>query len=84
MGKEASPTNPSQWWYRTLLQNVKIFDEMYRLVAKNGSRISATKFKNMDTIAMVIIEARDIIVASDGVKTDVEHAVQWVSLTMIN
>jgi hypothetical protein len=75
MGEEASPTNPSKW-YRTLLQNLKIFDEMYRVVvAENGSRISASNFKNMDTIAMVILEARDNIFADDGVKTDVENAV---------
>ena len=30
---------------------VKIFDEMYRAVTKNGSRITASKFQNMDTIA---------------------------------
>ena len=79
---EASPTNPAQW-YQALLKNVKMFDAMYRAVARNGPSISAIKFQEMDTIAMVILDARDNIVAANGVKTDVEYAVQWVSLTMM-
>ena len=79
---EASPTNPSQW-YHALLQNITIFDDVYRAVARNGPSISAIKFQEMDTIAMVILEARDNIVAADGVTTDVENAVQWVSLKMM-
>ena len=82
MGEEPSPRNPSQW-YKTLLHNVKSFDEMYRAVGKNGSRITASKFQIMDTIAMVIIEARDHIIANDGIKSEVENSVQWVSLKMM-
>ena len=51
---------------------------MYHMVAENGSRISTSKFQEMDAIAMVIIEARDNIVAADSVNTVVENAVQWV------
>ena len=79
---EASPTQCAHW-YQALLQNVKMFDAMYRAVARNGPSISASKFKELDTIAMVILEARDNIVAADGVKNDVENAVQWVSLQMM-
>jgi hypothetical protein len=79
---EASPTKCAHW-YLALLQKVKMFDAMYRAVARNGPSISAIKFQEMDTIAMVILEARDNIVAADGVTTDVENAVQWVSLTMM-
>jgi hypothetical protein len=82
MGEEASPTKCAQW-YQALLQNVRMFDAMCRAVARNGPRISAIKFQKMDTIAMVILEARDNIVAADGVQTDVENAVQWVSLNMM-
>ena len=82
MGDEASPRKCAQW-YQALLQNVKMFDAMYRAVARNGPSISASKFKELDTIAMVILEARDNIVAADGVKNDVENAVQWVSLQMM-
>ena len=76
MGDEPSP--PSQW-YRALLQNVKIFDDLYPVVVKNGPGISAAKFQELDTIAMVIIEAN----ANDGVKTDIENAIEWVSLQMM-
>ena len=82
MGDKASPRKCAQW-YQALLQNVKMFDAMYRAVARNGPSISAIKFQEMDTIAMVILEARDNIVAADGVTTYVENAVQWVSLTMM-
>ena len=82
MGDEASPRKCAQW-YQALLQNVKMFDALYRAVARNGPSISASKFKELDTIAMAILEARDNIVAADGVQTDVENAVQWVSLNMM-
>jgi hypothetical protein len=45
--------------------------------------VSAIKFQEMDTIVMIILKARDNIVTADGVKTDVENAVQWVSLKMM-
>ena len=79
---EASPTKCAHW-YQVLLQNIKMFDAMYRAVARNGPSISAIKFQKLNTIAMVILEARDNIVAADGVRTDVENAVQWVSLKMM-
>ena len=56
---------------------------MYRAVARNGPSISASKFKELDTIAMVILEATENIVSADGVKSDVENAVYWESLTMM-